>query len=155
MEHKIRIVVNDEPYELLVESKKTLIDVLRDDLDLTGAKKACDRGMCGTCTVILNGQAVNSCMVLAVEADGKRILTIEGLADGSRLHPLQDAFINFGGVQCGYCTPGMILTAKAFLAENPKPTEEEIRKAISGNLCRCGGYRRIVEAILQATTDDN
>lgn len=148
--HAIGIRVNGERLELSVEADKTLLDLLREDLDLTGTKRGCDHGECGACTVLLDGQPVNACLVLAVEADGKDVLTIEGLADGSHLHPLQQAFIEAGAVQCGYCTPGMILTAKALLDENPRPSELEVRRAISGNICRCTGYVKIVEAILQA-----
>lgn len=148
MSHRIQISVNGELYVLSVEPKKTLLDLLREDLELTGTKKGCDHGECGACTVLLNGQPVQACLVLAVEADGKEVLTIEGLADGSRLHPLQEAFIRHGAVQCGYCSPGMILTAKALLDENPRPTEMEVKKAIAGNLCRCGTYNKVVKAVL-------
>jgi carbon-monoxide dehydrogenase small subunit len=147
----MNISVNDEPYELWVESRKTLLDLLREDLDLMGAKKGCDLGECGTCTVLLDGKAVNSCLVLAVEADGRKVLTIEGLAKGSTLHHLQEAFLKHGAVQCGYCSPGMILSAKALLDENPMPEEFEVRSAIVGNLCRCGGYKKIVDAIMSVT----
>jgi carbon-monoxide dehydrogenase small subunit len=148
MRHTIRVTVNGESYELLVKSSRTLLDLLREELELTGTKKGCDLGDCGACTVLLDGKPVNSCLVLAAEVDGKQVLTIEGLAEGSALHPLQEAFIQHGAVQCGYCTPGMILTAKALLDENPQPSELEVRKAIAGNLCRCTGYKKIVEAIL-------
>ena len=117
-------------------------------LELTGTKRGCDNGECGACTVLLDGQPVNACLVLAVEADGKDVLTIEGLAEGTRLHPLQAAFIRQGAVQCGYCSPGMILTAKALLDENPRPTDAEVKKAIAGNLCRCGSYHKVVKAVL-------
>jgi carbon-monoxide dehydrogenase small subunit len=148
MNHRIQISVNGERYGLSVEPKKTLLDLLREDLELTGTKKGCDHGDCGACTVLLNGQPVRACLVLAVEADEKEVLTIEGLADGSRLHPLQEAFIRHGAVQCGYCSPGMILTAKALLDENPRPSEMEVKKAIAGNLCRCGTYNKVVKAVL-------
>ncbi|MBI5967650.1 MAG: (2Fe-2S)-binding protein [Deltaproteobacteria bacterium] len=148
MKHQIQVMVNGDLYEFAVEAKKTLLELLREYLDLTGTKKGCDNGECGACTVLLDGQPVNSCLVLAVEADGKRVLTIEGLADGSILHPLQEAFIQYGAVQCGYCSPGMILTAKALLDENSRPTELEVKKAIAGNLCRCGAYKKIVKAIM-------
>lgn len=148
MRHRIRVSVNGELYELSVEPKKTLLDFLRDHLELTGTKRGCDDGECGACTVLLNGRPVQACLVLAVEADGKEVLTIEGLADGPHLHPLQEAFIQHGAVQCGYCSPGMILTAKALLDENPRPTEKEVKKAIAGNLCRCGSYNKVVKAIL-------
>jgi carbon-monoxide dehydrogenase small subunit len=148
MSYRIQFSVNGERYELSVEAKKTLLDLLRDDLELTGTKKGCDNGECGACTVLLNGRPVNACLVLAVEADGQEVLTIEGLADGSHLHPLQEAFIQYGAVQCGYCSPGMILTAKALLDENSRPTETEVKKAIAGNLCRCGTYNKVVQAVL-------
>jgi carbon-monoxide dehydrogenase small subunit len=148
MKLQIQTIVNGEPYEGSVEPKKTLLEFLREDLDLTGTKKGCDDGECGSCTVLLEGQPVNACLVLAVEANGKKILTIEGLMEGATLHPLQEAFIEHGAVQCGYCSPGMILTAKALLDENPRPSGEEIKKAIAGNLCRCGTYNKIVKAVL-------
>lgn len=148
MKLSIRITVNGEPGEFLVDPKRTLLDLLREDWELTGTKRGCDNGECGACTVLLDGQPVNACLVFAVEADGKEVLTIEGLAEGTRLHPLQEAFIQNGAVQCGYCSPGMILTAKALLDENPRPSEEEVRKAIAGNLCRCGAYNKVVKAVL-------
>jgi carbon-monoxide dehydrogenase small subunit len=148
MKHPIRLTVNGDGYEFSVESKKTLLDFLREDLELTGTKRGCDNGECGACAVLLNGRPVNACLVLAVEADGQEVLTIEGLADGTHLHPLQESFLHHGAVQCGYCTPGMILTAKALLDENPRPTEMEVRKAIAGNLCRCGTYNKVVQAVL-------
>jgi carbon-monoxide dehydrogenase small subunit len=147
----INLKVNGEIYEVAVEPRKTLLDIIRDDLGLTGTKKGCDQGECGSCTVIFNGKAVNSCLVLAVEAEGKDVLTIEGLAKGTKLHPIQEAFINHGAIQCGFCTPGMIMSAKVLLDKNPNPTEKEVRDAIGGNLCRCTGYVKIVEAILAAT----
>jgi carbon-monoxide dehydrogenase small subunit len=140
--------VNGEEVEGWVDPRRTLVDFLRDDLNLTGTKKGCDLGNCGACTVLMDGKPINSCLVLAVEAEGSEILTIEGLSDGSKLHPIQEAFMEHGAVQCGYCTPGMILSAKALLDENPYPTEDEVREAIAGNLCRCTGYKKIVEAIL-------
>lgn len=150
MKHNIRLTVNGESYTVAVEPRESLLDVLRDKLSLTGAKKGCNRGDCGACTIIMDGKTVNSCLVLAVEADGRELLTIEGLANNGQLHPIQEAFIQYGAVQCGYCTPGMIMSAKALLDENPNPTEEEVRQAIGGNLCRCTGYMKIVEAIKQA-----
>jgi len=126
------------------------VEVLRNNLELTGTKQGCGEGACGTCTVLLNGKPVRSCLTLAVEAQGKEIVTIEGLAERGALHPVQKAFIEYGAIQCGFCTPGMILTAKAFLDESPHPTEEEVRRAISGVVCRCTGYAKIVEAILAA-----
>lgn len=146
----IKLRVNGEDYELMIASQRTLLEVLREDLELTGTKEGCEDGTCGACTVLLDGKPIRSCLLLAVEAEGKDILTIEGLAQGERLHPLQEAFINNGAIQCGFCTPGMILTAKALLDENPDPTEEEIREAICGVLCRCTGYVKIVEAIMAA-----
>jgi carbon-monoxide dehydrogenase small subunit len=147
---QIRLTVNGEEHLLAVEPRRTLLDVLRYELQLTGTKEGCGDGNCGSCTVLLNGQAVNSCLVFAVEADGQDIITIEGLSQDSKLHPLQQIFIEEGAVQCGFCTPGMILTAKAFLDANPHPTESQVRQAISGNLCRCTGYDKIVRAILKA-----
>ncbi|MBI4267338.1 MAG: (2Fe-2S)-binding protein, partial [Chloroflexi bacterium] len=126
----------------------TLLEVIRDKFQLTGTKESCSLGDCGACTVILDGKAVNSCLVLAVAARGKEVLTIEGLRNEAGLHPIQKAFIEHGAVQCGFCTPGMILSAKALLDENPTPTENEVREAIAGNLCRCTGYVKIIEAIL-------
>jgi carbon-monoxide dehydrogenase small subunit len=148
MKRQVWMRVNGEEVTGWVEPRKTLLDFLREDLDLTGSKKGCDLGNCGACTVLMGGRPINSCLVLAVEAEGQEILTIEGMSEGMKLHPIQEAFIQHGAVQCGYCTPGMILSAKALLDENPHPTEEEVRVAISGNLCRCTGYKKIVEAIL-------
>jgi carbon-monoxide dehydrogenase small subunit len=147
----IELNVNGEHYEVAVEPQRTLLEVLREKLGLTGTKKACDEGQCGSCTVLMDGKPVSSCLVLALEAQGKDILTIEGLSTGGQLHPLQQAFVDLGAIQCGYCTPGMILAGKALLDENPSPTEDEVRGAISGNLCRCTGYAKIVEAILSAS----
>jgi carbon-monoxide dehydrogenase small subunit len=143
--------VNDEFYEAAVEPQRTLLEVLRDTLGLTGTKKGCDEGECGSCTVLIDGEAVLSCLLLAVEAQGKRITTIEGLAKDGQLHPLQQAFIDHGAIQCGFCTPGLILSAKALLDRNARPTEAEVREAIAGNLCRCTGYVKIVEAIQAAS----
>jgi len=151
MKRIVRFQVNGEQTTVHVEPTKTLLDVLREDLFLTGTKRGCDSGECGACTILLNGQAVHSCLILAAELDGKDVLTIEGLSkDRKELHPLQKAFIEKGAVQCGFCTPGLIMTAKALLDENPNPTEEEVRYGVSGNLCRCTGYSKIVEAILTA-----
>jgi carbon-monoxide dehydrogenase small subunit len=150
MPQPIKFKVNGEEYEIQVEPRHTLLDVLRNNLQLTGTKEGCGDGNCGSCTILLNGQAVNSCLILAVEVDGQEITTIEGLSVGGSLHPLQQAFIEEGAVQCGFFTPGLLLTAKAFLDSNPKPTEDEIRTAISGNLCRCTGYDKIVRAIMKA-----
>jgi carbon-monoxide dehydrogenase small subunit len=143
--------VNGDVYELAVEPSRTLVEVLREDLDLTGTKIGCQTGDCGACTVLLDGHTVCSCMTLAVEAEGREITTIEGLApSGNELDPLQESFLAHGAVQCGYCTPGMIMSAKHLLDQNPNPTEQEIRKGLSGNLCRCTGYNKIVDAIAAA-----
>lgn len=147
MKEKITLQVNGEEFSVDVEPYWTLLDVLRRELGLTGTKKGCDHGDCGACTVLIDGKAVNSCLVLAVAAEGKEIITIEGLAKDGDLHPLQKAFVEYGAIQCGYCSPGMILSAKALLDENPHPAEEDVRKNIAGNLCRCTGYVKIVEAI--------
>lgn len=144
---RVKLTVNRKTCELFVQPWRTLLEVIREELKLTGTKEGCGLGDCGACTVIMDGMAVNSCLVLAVEADGKEITTIEGLADGDKLHPIQEAFIGHGGVQCGFCTSGMIMSAKALLDENPDPTEEEIRRGIAGNLCRCTGYTKIIESI--------
>lgn len=149
MKKQIILRVNGQDHHLAVEPRQTLLEVLRVDLRLTGTKEACGDGNCGSCTVLMDGQAVNSCLVLAVEADCRDILTIEGLAQNGRLHPLQQAFIDEGAVQCGFCTPGMIMNAKAILDANPRPSEEQIRLAIAGNLCRCTGYDKIIRAILR------
>ena len=150
MKQLIQLRVNGELHEVIVEPWRTLLEVIRDNIGLTGAKEACSTGECGACTVLLDGKPVNSCLLLAVEARGKDVLTIEGLSQGTRLHPLQDAFIRHGAIQCGFCTPGMLLSAKALLDNNPQPNEKEVREAIAGNLCRCTGYNKIVEAILEA-----
>lgn len=147
----IALMVNGLERELLVEPNRTLTQVLREDLRLTGTKHGCGIGDCGCCTVLMDGEAVNSCLVLALEATGHEITTIEGLAQGNQLHPLQDSFIELGAIQCGFCSPGMILSSKALLDENPSPTEEDIRWGLSGNLCRCTGYQKIVEAVQDAS----
>ncbi len=147
MKYQIKIKVNGQDYEPYIDAKTTLLDLIREELGLTGTNKGCGTGDCGACTVIMNGNAVNSCLVLALDADGAEIITIEGLSQGGNLHPIQQAFIDEGSVQCGFCTPGMIMTAKDFLDKNPNPTDEEIISAISGNLCRCTGYVKIVEAL--------
>ena len=147
MKHRVCVTVNEDQCEVWVEARQTLLDLLREDLDLTGAKRGCDNGECGTCTVLLDGLPVNACLVLAVEAEGKEVLTIEGLARGATLHPLQQAFVEHGAVQCGYCSPGMVLATKALLDGNADPSDFEIKNAIAGNLCRCGAYQRIVEAV--------
>jgi carbon-monoxide dehydrogenase small subunit len=147
---EIVLRINGQDYALQVEADELLIDVLRDKLLLTGTKKGCGTGDCGACTVIMDGRPVTSCLVLAVAAQGKSIETVEGMADGEELHPLQQSFIDYGAVQCGYCTPGLLMMAKHLLQQNPSPTEAEIRAAIAGNLCRCTGYTKIVEAIQAA-----
>ena len=150
MEERILFKVNNEDYDIVVNHNETLLSLLRNKLGLTGTNEGCGNGDCGACTVIVNGKAVNSCLYLAMDINGKEVTTIEGLADGEKLHPLQEAFIEEGAVQCGYCTPGVIMAAKALLDENPDPTEEEIRKGISGNLCRCTGYIKIIKGISSA-----
>ena len=149
----MKLKINGQLHEVAIESNRTLLDVLRYDLGLTGTKEGCSTGNCGSCTVLLDGEAVNSCLVLAAETEGKEITTIEGLAEQGKLHPLQQAFIDEGAVQCGFCTPGMILSAKAFLDSNPHPTEAQVRMGISGNICRCTGYDKIVKAILRAAKE--
>jgi aerobic-type carbon monoxide dehydrogenase small subunit (CoxS/CutS family) len=146
--------VNGFAYDLLIRPQWTLADVLRDELGLTGTKKGCDKGECGACTVIVDGEAILSCLVLAIQMQGKRILTIEGLSQEGRLDALQDAFVQYGAIQCGYCTPGMIMTARALLSKNSRPSEEEIKKALSGNLCRCTGYVKIIEAVKNASIQE-
>jgi carbon-monoxide dehydrogenase small subunit len=153
MKHLIRLTVNDRAYELAVEPNTTLVDLLRYHIGLTGTKKGCDLGDCGACTVLMDGKAVNSCLVLAVQASGRTIQTIEGLATPQGPHPLQQAFIANGAIQCGFCTSGMILSAKALLDRTPNPQEPEIRRAISGNLCRCTGYQKIIEAVKEVGAD--
>lgn len=150
MKQEFELEVNGEIYKIYVEPWKTLLEVLRDELGLTGVKPGCEEGHCGACTVLIDGKAVNSCLVLVPQVRGKKIVTIEGLKGEEGLHPLQQAFIDHFAVQCGFCTPGMILSAKALLDENPSPTEEEVRKALSGNLCRCTGYTKIIEAVLRS-----
>jgi len=148
--HLVTLVVNGDEYTLAVKANTLLVNVLRDMLDLTGTKRGCELGDCGSCTVLLDGRPVNSCLVLAVEADGHEVTTIEGVAQNDRLDRIQEAFIENAAIQCGYCTPGMILSAKALLTRNPHPTEAEVRQAIAGNLCRCTGYVNIVKAVLAA-----
>ncbi len=150
MNHSIRLIVNGERYALSVASHHTLLRVLREQLALTGTKNGCEAGECGACVVLMNGEPVNSCLVLAPEADGAEILTVEGLAHDGQLDPLQEAFIASGAVQCGYCTPGILINARALLNRNPHPSREEIREALVGNLCRCTGYVRIVDAVERA-----
>ena len=150
----VSLTVNGDEYTVVVKANTMLVNVLRDQLDLTGTKKGCELGDCGSCTVLLDGRPVNSCIVLAVEADGRQITTIEGVAQSEKLDKIQEAFVNNAAVQCGYCTPGMIMSAKALLAKNPSPTEKEVREAISGNLCRCTGYVNIVKAVLEAAEEN-
>jgi aerobic carbon-monoxide dehydrogenase small subunit len=151
MKQLLRLTVNGAPYEVAVHPWRTLCELLREDLRLTGTKKGCGTGDCGACTVILNGVTVASCLTLALEAEGAEVLTIEGLArDRETLHPIQQAFVEKGAIQCGFCTPGMVLSALHLLSKNPDPSEPEIREALAGNLCRCTGYVKIVEAIKEA-----
>jgi carbon-monoxide dehydrogenase small subunit len=150
MKHPLTLDINGEAYEVTVEPDDLLVDVIREHLDLTGTKKSCGSGECGSCTVLMDGMPVPSCLVLAMDGQGKKITTIEGLSKDGHLHPLQKSFVDKGAIQCGFCTPGMILSAKALLDENPAPGEEEIKIAISGNLCRCTGYKKIIEAIATA-----
>ncbi|MBA4417691.1 MAG: (2Fe-2S)-binding protein [Syntrophus sp. (in: bacteria)] len=151
MKRIITLNVNEKEYEVAVAPNRTLAQVLREDLNLLGTKIGCDMGDCGACTVILDDRPVNSCLVLAVQANERKITTIEGVADGPHLHPVQQAFVEHGAIQCGFCSPGMILSAKSLLEKNSKPTEYEIREALSGNLCRCTGYQKIVEAVKAAS----
>ncbi len=154
MKQAIELKVNGDTYDVLVSPNNTLLEVLREKLGLMGTKRGCDLGACGACTVLINGEAYLACVMLAVDARGKEILTIEGLAEGGELHPLQNAFVENGGLQCGFCTPGMILTAQAILNEEQHPTEEVIKKKMAGNLCRCTGYKKIVEAIKSVDESD-
>ena len=147
MKALLSLSVNGETRDVVVAPNKTLLEVLREDLALTGTKHGCELGECGTCTVLLDGEPVLSCLALPVECQGRRITTVEGMAEGGRLHPLQQAFVELGAAQCGYCTPGILLTAQALLADNPGPTRDEIRHALAGNLCRCTGYTKILEAV--------
>jgi len=149
-QHEIKLKVNGTTERATVPSNMTLLTMLREVLVLTGTKNGCAAGECGACTVLLNGEPVNSCMVLAVEADGAEIVTVEGLARDSKLDKIQQAFVDLGGVQCGFCTPGMLISARALLNRNPHPSEDAIKDALRGNLCRCTGYTRIVQAVLEA-----
>jgi carbon-monoxide dehydrogenase small subunit len=149
-EKKIHFTLNGRPHELRVQPWKTLLQLIREDLKLTGTKEGCGHGECGSCTVLMEGKTVNSCLVPALEADNKEIITIEGLSEGETLHPIQEAFVSHSGMQCGFCTPGMIMSAKALLDSNPDPSEEEIREGIAGNFCRCTGYTKIIESISAA-----
>ncbi len=154
MKRAIELSINGDTYDVLVSPNNTLLEVLRDKLGLMGTKRGCDLGACGACTVLINGEAYLSCVMLAIDAGGKDILTIEGLAEGGELHPLQSSFVEKGGLQCGFCTPGMILTAKAILNEEENPTEDVIKRKMAGNLCRCTGYKKVVEAVMSANESD-
>ena len=153
MKKPLQLTVNGELRQVLVEPYYSLLDALRDDIRLTGTKKGCDEGDCGACTVFLNGKPVTSCMVLAHSVHDSEVTTIEGLANLEELHPVQQAFVDYGGLQCGFCIPGLIMSATALLQENPNPTEEEVRFGIGGNLCRCTGYSKVVEAVLAAAVN--
>jgi len=144
----LTLSVNGGQHELLIDPRRTLLDVLRNDLDLRGAHRGCDSGDCGACTVIVNGLPVTSCMMLAADCEGAHVLTVEGVSHNGSLHPVQRALVEKGGIQCGFCTPGMVMTAIALLDDNPHPTEEDVRLGLAGNLCRCTGYKKIVEAVL-------
>jgi carbon-monoxide dehydrogenase small subunit len=154
MKRAIELSINGDTYDVVVSPNNTLLEVLRDKLGLMGTKRGCDLGACGACTVLINGEAYLSCVMLAIDARGKDILTIEGLAEGGELHPLQSSFVEKGGLQCGFCTPGMILTAKAILNEEENPTEDVIKRKMAGNLCRCTGYKKVVEAIMSVNESD-
>ena len=155
MNHKLRFTVNEQAIDIDIEAHQTLLEVLRQTLGLTGTKEGCGTGDCGACTVLVDNQPVCSCLTLALEVDNQQVKTIEGLADGDNLHRLQQAFYEGGGSQCGFCTPGMLLSSVALLASNPKPDESEIREALSGNLCRCTGYTKIIQAVQQAAEEMN
>ena len=149
-QHTIHVTVNGEPVEATVPARRMLSDFLRDDLHLTGTKRGCETGTCGACSVLVDGALVKSCLGLAVHADGRQVTTVEGLARGEQLHPLQESFLKCGGLQCGYCTPGFLMASCALLAQNPSPSEEQVREGLAGNLCRCTGYSQIVESVLEA-----
>jgi carbon-monoxide dehydrogenase small subunit len=150
MKKILSLHINGQPYEGAVNPKTTLVELLRNEIGLTGTKRACNSGACGSCTVLVDGKAINSCSVLALQVQGKHVTTIEGITDGAKLHPIQEAFLDHGGFQCGFCTPGMIMAAKALLDETPNPSRQEIKKTIAGNLCRCTGYVRIIDSIALA-----
>jgi len=154
VKRELELKVNGEDYTLEVEPHRTLLEVVRNDLGLTGTKLGCGGGECGACTVILDGKAVKSCLMLALDAKGKELWTIEGLAKGGDLHPLQRAFVQQGAIQCGFCTPGMIMASKALLDENPRPTEQDIKDALAGNLCRCTGYVKILDAVSTVASEE-
>ncbi|HUT97338.1 MAG TPA: (2Fe-2S)-binding protein [Dehalococcoidales bacterium] len=147
MKKELKIKVNGQPYDLFVKPKTLLSEVLRNDLGLTGTKRGCNSSSCGACTVMLNGMSVKSCSILALQANGSEVVTVEGLAKGNKLSPLQNAFLDHGSYQCGFCTPGMLMSSTALLTENPKPTKEEMKEGIDGNICRCTGYNSIIRAI--------
>jgi carbon-monoxide dehydrogenase small subunit len=153
MKTMLECTVNGEPQVVLADTRDTLLELLRDRLGLTGTKEGCGNGNCGTCTVLMDGAPVNACLVLARETAGHAIMTIEGVSSGGRLHPIQQALVDHGGTQCGFCTPGIVMSAKALLDRSPAPTQAQIRHAIAGNLCRCTGYNKIVEAIAAAATE--
>ncbi|SOY72475.1 (2Fe-2S)-binding protein [Cupriavidus taiwanensis] len=146
----IELTVNGEEHQVQVPARRLLADLLRDDLNLTGTKRGCETGICGACSVLVDGEVVKSCLMLAAQARGRHVMTVEGLAADGQLHPLQQSFVEHGGLQCGYCTPGFLMAACALLAHNPNPTEEEVRRGLNGNLCRCTGYVGIVESVLSA-----
>lgn len=148
--YPLTLWVNEEEHRVTVPAHRLLIDVLREDLELTGTKRACDIGVCGSCTVLVDGRSVSACLMLALRADGRRVVTVEGLASGDRLHPIQQAFLDHWGFQCGYCTPGMMLTTLELLRHDPSPAREDVREALMGNLCRCTGYRKIVDSVMAA-----
>ncbi len=150
MKQAIELKVNGDTYDVLVAPNQTLLEVLREKLGLMGTKRGCDLGACGACTVLLDGKAYLSCVMLALDAVGKEIVTIEGLSGNGDLHPLQESFVKLGGLQCGFCTPGIIMTAKSVLDEDPRPTEQSLKKKLAGNLCRCTGYKKVVEAVMDA-----
>lgn len=154
MKKQIKLTVNGLEYSVLIKPHWTLLDVLRDEIGLTGTKKGCGRGECGACTVIMNGEAILSCLILAIQCQGKHILTIEGLAQNGKFDPLQDAFVKHGAIQCGFCTPGMIMASRALLNKIPHPSIEEIKRGLSGNLCRCTGYAKIITAVQKASTTE-
>jgi carbon-monoxide dehydrogenase small subunit len=150
MKTLVTCTINGQEHSVLADTRDTLLELLRDRIGLTGAKEGCGNGNCGTCTVIVDGAPVNACLVLALEAPGRDVLTVEGLASGGRLHPIQQALVEHGGTQCGFCTPGIVLSAKALLDGNPDPTAQDVRQAIAGNICRCTGYDKIVDAVMAA-----
>lgn len=151
MKSVITLKVNGDAHEILISPNQTLLEVLRDNLGLMGTKRGCDLGACGACTVLVDGEAYLSCIMLAMDATGKEIRTIEGLSETGELHPLQQSFVEVGGLQCGFCTPGIIMTAQAILDEEPHPTEESVKKKMAGNLCRCTGYKKVIEAVMTAS----